>query len=188
MIIGYIRVSTTGQNLDRQRDALRDAGCERIFEDTASGVKAGRPALARLFDQLRAGDLLVVTELSRFGRSTRDLITQIERLRGLEVSFRSLAEPFIDTTTPQGTLIFTIFSAIAEFERQLIVQRTRDGLAAARARGKTGGRPPADPRAVETAIALHRSTDMPIKDILAQAGIGRSTMYKYLKESPIHKK
>src|SRR3954468_10749744 len=140
MLIGYARISTDDQNLDLQRDALTKAGCEQIYTDRVSGTKATRPGLREALSHLRSGDTLVVWRLDRLGRSLRHLIDTITDLQQRDVGFRSLQEQ-IDTTMPGGKLIFHIFGALAEFERDLIRQRTLAGLAAARARGHAGGRP-----------------------------------------------
>src|SRR5690348_6581068 len=138
--VGYARVSTGEQTLDLQLDALAAAGCDRVFQDTASGAKAERPGLARALDFLRPGDTLVVWRLDRLGRSLQHLIQTLTALDQRGVGFKSLTES-IDTTTPGGKLVFHIFGALAEFERDLIRERTQAGLAAARARGRTGGHP-----------------------------------------------
>ena len=156
MLIGYARVSTDDQTLDLQRDALQDAGCERIFEDHASGA-GDRPGLRDALTHLRAGDALVVWRLDRLGRSLKDLIARAEALRTQGVGLRSLKEA-IDTDSSSGQLIFHIFGALAEFERALIRERTQAGLQAARARGRKGGRPKrldAEQRA--HAVALYRA-------------------------------
>ena len=140
MLIGYARVSTSDQRLDLQQDALRGVGCERIFTDTASGAKAGRPGLAAALDTCREGDILVVWKLDRLGRSLSHLVEVVQVLAERNVSFRSLQEQ-LDTTTSGGKLIFHLFASLAEFERDVIRERTNDGLAAARARGRKGGRP-----------------------------------------------
>ena len=139
MIIGYARVSTTEQNLDLQRDALKRAGCEKIIEDTVSGGKVQRPGLERVHDALRSGDVLAVWRLDRLGRSLKHLIELMAELEAERIGFQSVTES-IDTTTPGGKLVFHIFGALAEFERNLIRERTYAGLAAARARGRKGGR------------------------------------------------
>ncbi|HYZ52088.1 MAG TPA: recombinase family protein [Streptosporangiaceae bacterium] len=138
--IGYARVSTSGQNLERQLDALAAAGCRRIFADKKSGKNALRPELEACHAFLQPGDTLVVPSLDRYGRSLHDLITMVAELRTREIGFTSLHEN-LDTTTPGGRLVFHVFAALAEFIRELIVAGTREGLAAARARGRTGGRP-----------------------------------------------
>lgn len=142
MIIGYARVSTTDQNLDAQTDALRAAGAERIFADKTSGSLRNRPELDRLLDQLRASDVIVVTKYDRLARSLRDLLDIVEAIKERGGGFRSLAED-IDTTTSAGRLVFHVFASIAQFERERISERTREGLAAAKKRGRVGGRPPA---------------------------------------------
>jgi DNA invertase Pin-like site-specific DNA recombinase len=183
MLIGYARVSTDDQNLDLQRDALKAAGCEKIIEDKASG-KAGsnRPGLDRAREMLRPGDTLVVWRLDRLGRSLRDLIELMGELEGQGVGFRSLTES-LDTTTPGGKLVFHVFGALAEFERNLIRERTKAGLAAARARGKKGGRPrklDQDQRAL--VLEMYRA-QKPIKDICKTAHISKPTLYAYVREA-----
>lgn len=142
MIIGYARVSTEDQHLDAQVSALEGAGAERIFAEKISGTKKVRPELARMIDQLRGGDVVVVTKYDRLSRSLQDLLTIVEAVGAKGAGFRSLAED-IDTTTPSGRLVFHVFASIAQFERERIAERTREGLAAARKRGRIGGRPPA---------------------------------------------
>lgn len=142
MIIGYARVSTDDQNLDAQTDALKVAGAERIFADKISGTKRDRPELGSLLDQMRPGDVIVVTKYDRLARSLRDLLDIVETIKDRGAGFRSLAED-IDTTTPAGRLVFHVFASIAQFERERISERTREGLQAAKARGRVGGRPPA---------------------------------------------
>jgi len=141
MLIGYARVSTEGQTLDAQTDALTAAGAERVFADRISGSARHRPELTRLLDQLRPGDVVVVTKYDRLARSLRDLLEIVESIGKLGAGFKSLAED-IDTTTPAGRLVFHVFASIAQFERERIAERTREGLAAARKRGRVGGRPP----------------------------------------------
>jgi DNA invertase Pin-like site-specific DNA recombinase len=142
MIIGYARVSTDDQNLDAQTDALKAAGAERIFADKISGSKRERPELAAMLDQLRPGDVVVVGKYDRLARSLRDLLDLVEAIKDRGAGFRSLAED-IDTTTPAGRLVFHVFASIAQFERERIAERTKEGLQAAKARGRIGGRPPA---------------------------------------------
>src|ERR687890_470573 len=140
MLVGYARVSTSDQTLDLQHDALTTAGCTKIFTDTASGAQAERKGLSEAISYVRAGDTLVVWKLDRLGRSLKDLITRITELNDRKIGFKSLTEN-IDTTTSGGKLIFHIFGALAEFERDIIKERTNAGLTAARARGRQGGRP-----------------------------------------------
>lgn len=142
MIIGYARVSTEDQNLDGQLDALKAAGADRIFADKITGTARSRPELDRLLDQLRQGDVITVTKYDRLARSLRDLLDIVDTIETRGAGFRSLAED-IDTTTPAGRLVFHVFASIAQFERERISERTREGLDAARKRGRVGGRPPA---------------------------------------------
>lgn len=142
MIIGYARVSTDDQSLDGQLDALKVAGAERIFADKITGTARSRPELDRLLDQLRQGDVITVTKYDRLARSLRDLLDIVDAIQARGAGFRSLAED-IDTTTPAGRLVFHVFASIAQFERERISERTREGLEAARKRGRVGGRPPA---------------------------------------------
>ena len=142
MILGYARVSTGGQNLEAQVEALKAAGAERIYSEKISGSQLDRPELDRLLDQLRPGDVLVVAKYDRLSRSLQDLLIIVETIRNRGAGFRSLAED-IDTTTPAGRLVFHVMSSIAQFELERIAERTKEGLAAARKRGRVGGRPPA---------------------------------------------
>lgn len=142
MILGYARVSTEDQNLDAQITALEAVGAQRIYSEKVSGSKLVRPELDRLLDHLRPGDVVVIAKYDRLSRSLQDLLTIVEAVRGKGAGFRSLAED-IDTTTPAGRLVFHVFASIAQFERERISERTREGLAAARKRGRVGGRPPA---------------------------------------------
>lgn len=142
MILGYARVSTEDQSLDAQVAALESVGAERIYAEKISGSRLDRPELDRLLDQLRQSDVVVVAKYDRLSRSLQDLLTIVEEIRSKGAGFRSLAED-IDTTTPAGRLVFHVFASIAQFERERIAERTREGLAAARKRGRVGGRPPA---------------------------------------------
>jgi len=142
MIIGYARVSTDDQNLDSQTDTLSTAGAEKVFADKISGSRRARPELDRMLEQLRDGDVVTVTKYDRLARSLKDLLEIVEAIRERGAGFRSLAED-IDTTTPAGRLVFHVFASIAQFERERISERTREGLASARKRGRIGGRPPA---------------------------------------------
>lgn len=142
MILGYARVSTEDQHLEAQTEALKAAGAERIWSEKVSGAKVQREQLAAMLDQLRDGDVVTVTKYDRLSRSLQDLLTIVEGIREKGAGFRSLAED-IDTTTPAGRLVFHVFASIAQFERERISERTREGLASARKRGRIGGRPPA---------------------------------------------
>lgn len=176
-LLGYARVSTTDQDASLQLDALSAAGCYRVWVDTMSGSLEHRPELAKLLDQLRPGDTLVVWRLDRLGRSIRHLIDQLQALGERGVGFRSLQET-IDTTSPGGRLVF---AALAEFERDLIKERTNAGLAAARARGRTGGRPPRlSVDQVRTARRLYEQQDMTVAQIGDVLGVSRTTIYRAL--------
>jgi len=142
MLIGYARVSTEDQDLTLQRAALRAASCTRIFEEKISGAYRNRPELIRMVDQLRPGDVVVVSRLDRLARSTRDLLDIAEQLKTIEAGLRSLHEPWADTTSPAGRMVLTVFAGIAEFERELIHERTSSGRKAAKIRGVRFGRPP----------------------------------------------
>ena len=142
MLIGYARVSTDDQDLRQQRAALKDAGCHRTFEEKVSGATRDRPELAKMVEHLREGDTIVVTRLDRLARSTRDLLDIAEKLKEAGAGLRSLAEPWADTTSPAGRMVLTVFAGIAEFERDLIYQRTSSGRVAAKERGVRFGRPP----------------------------------------------
>jgi DNA invertase Pin-like site-specific DNA recombinase len=182
MLIGYARVSTADQKLDLQDDALTKAGCERIFTDTAGGAGAERTGLEQALGFARKGDTLVVWKLDRLGRSLRHLVETLAALRERGIGFRSLRES-IDTTTSGGKLVFHVFAALAEFERDLIRERTRAGLEAARARGKRGGRrPKLDAKKRAQAIILHRDESNTIDDICRTLRVGRSTLYRCLAE------
>lgn len=158
MIIGYARVSTDDQNLDAQLDALKAAGAARIFSDKISGSQRKRPELDRLLDQVRDGDVIVVTKYDRLARSLRDLLDIVEAIKERGAGFRSLAED-IDTTTPAGRLIFHVFASIAQFERERVSERTKEGLNAARKRGRVGGRPPALSPAQRNEVRRMRDVD-----------------------------
>lgn len=178
MLIGYARVSTGDQNLDLQKAALVRAECEQIFEDTVSGKNARRPGLRRAIRRLKPGDSLVVWKLDRLGRSVRDLITLVSELQDRGIHFRSLTDS-IDTSTPAGRFFFHVMSALAEMERELIVERTRAGLAVAREQGRVGGR-----RRVMTEEVVEQcrrmlengATRQQIADVI---GVGVKTIYKY---------
>ncbi|MFC1717374.1 recombinase family protein [Candidatus Poribacteria bacterium] len=183
MLIGYARVSTNDQNIDLQKDALEQAGCERIYVEQISGSLSSRPELAQALEMLREGDTLVVWRLDRLGRSLKHLIDQVNQLKERKIGFRSLTES-IDTNTSNGKLIFHIFGAIAEFERDLIRERTKAGLAAARARGRKGGRPPLlDKRKRELTLKLYREGEHSVKEICQMMGISKTTLYSYIRKA-----
>ena len=180
MHIGYARVSTGEQNMDLQTDALKDEGCGRIFTDELSGATADRPGLQEAMDYAREGDVLVVWRLDRFGRSLKDLIAKVETLKDKGVQFKSLKEN-LDTTSSAGRLQFHIFGALAEFERDLNHERTMAGLRAARARGRTGGRPRAlSEEDLPEVQALMRDPDVPVRRICERFDISKATLYRYV--------
>ena len=181
MLIGYARVSTQDQTLDLQQDALHKIGCTKIFTDTISGAKAERKGLAEALAYVRAGDSLVVWKLDRLGRSLKHLIDTITDLNNRHIGFKSLTEN-IDTTTSGGKLIFHIFGALAEFERDIIRERTKAGLQAARARGRLGGRPKALNTLKKVAVAqsLYDDKNNSIDEICKMLDISRSTLYRYI--------
>jgi DNA invertase Pin-like site-specific DNA recombinase len=177
MAFGYARVSTTQQDEALQRDALESAGVARIYVDQASGATQSRPALDEMLSQLRAGDTVVVWRLDRLGRSLRHLIDLVAELEQRGVALRSLTEQ-IDTSTPGGRLVFHVFGAMAEFEKSLIVERTHAGLAAARARGRVGGRPTVwTPAKLATAKAMHASGEHDVATIARVVGVSRASVY-----------
>lgn len=183
MLIGYARISTPDQDLALQLDALHAAGCERIYEEKASGAKEERPELARALDHMRKGDVLVVWKLDRLARSLKQLVLVLEDLGKRGVGFRCLA-PAIDTTTPEGRLLYSITGAFAEFERAIIQQRTRAGLKAALARGRKGGRPKAlDEAAKSKARAMLRDPEISVAAVAEVLGVSRSTLYQHLPEA-----
>lgn len=185
MEIGYARVSTGEQTLSLQLDALNAAGCNSIYQETASGAKADRPVLEEVLSYIRKGDTLVVWRLDRLGRSLEHLIDVVSALAERGIGFRSLTEQ-IDTTTSGGKLIFHVFGALAEFERDLIRERTQAGLAAARSRGRLGGRPKklTDPKQIALARSLHMSGHSDVSTICRTLGISRATFYRVVKTLP----
>ena len=182
MIIGYARVSTEDQNLDLQLDALKEAGCKKILQDKNSGVKKDRDGLLRVLDIVRPGDTLVVWKLDRLGRSLQHLISVVDELKEKDVYFKSLKEN-LDTSSSTGKLIFHIFGALAEFERDIIRERTMAGLAAARARGRVGGRPKImDAGKVKLARTLMADNSRCVREICEILGVSKATLYRYLKD------
>lgn len=176
-IFGYARVSTEQQNLDRQLDALKKYGCDLIYNEKMTGTKKERPELTKLIDRITEGDIVVIESLSRLGRSTKDLIELTELFQNKGIHLVSLKES-IDTSTSTGKLLFTLMSAIAQFERDVIADRTREGLAAARNRGRMGGRPKINPASVKKAVKLYGTGEYSIKEIEELTGVKKSTLYR----------
>ena len=181
MKLGYARCSTLDQNLDWQIDALMKEGCDRIFQEKFTGTRKDRPELLRMMDMLREGDTVIICELTRLSRSVKDLFDLVEQVEKAGANIKSLKEPWLDTTTPQGRLLFTIFSGVSQFERELIRERTMEGLASARARGRMGGRPGKDPKVVEQALTLYDSKAYSVDEISKTTGLSRGTIYKYIR-------
>lgn len=182
MLIGYARISTDDQNLNSQRDSLNQAGCETIFEDTLSGSMIGRPALADALKFIRSGDTLVIWRLDRLSRTLKDLIETINLLKNRKIGLKSLQE-YIDTSSSSGKLVFHIFASLAEFEKNLIRDRTKAGLQAARARGRLGGRPKSLTNDKQKlALQLYNDKQHSIQQICEIMGITKPTLYRYIKQ------
>ena len=181
MIMGYCRVSTQGQDLLKQIEQLKNAGCEKIFQEKITGTKLERPELNRMLDQLREGDTVVICDLTRLGRSTKDLFKLVEIIEEKGANIKSLKESWMDTTTAQGKLMFTIFSGISQFERDMISIRTKESLAVSRARGRVGGRPKKEKYKIDTAIKMYDSKLHSIKEITDITGVSKTTLYRYVK-------
>jgi DNA invertase Pin-like site-specific DNA recombinase len=180
MLIGYARVSTRDQKAHLQLDALREAGCEKIFEETASGARRHRPELNAALDFMRSGDTLVVWKLDRLARSTRQLLETVEMFERRKIGLKTITQN-IDTTNAGGRLIFTVFGAIAEFEREIVRERTRAGLDAARSRGRKGGRPRSlSDKDLKQARALLTDPEITVEEVARRFGVGPSTLYRYL--------
>jgi len=184
MKIGYARVSTKDQNLNLQKDALKKAGCKKIYSEQVSGAKIERKQLDEMIKQVRKGDIIVVWKLDRLGRSLRDLVNLISKFQEMEVGFKSLQDS-IDTTTPTGKLTFHLFAALAEFERDIISERTKAGLKSARARGRLGGRPKGLSKQAQNkarlAESLYKEKELSIKEICDYLSISKPTVYRYLR-------
>ncbi len=182
MKIGYARVSTQDQNLDRQLDNLRAAGCERIFNEKMTGTKSDRPELKTMLLTLRSGDILVIDSFSRLSRSTKDLLDLVEKLTAMGVHLVSLKEN-LDTTTATGKLMLTMLSALSQFERDLIAERTIDGLKAARSRGRHGGRPRSGTdKDRKQAYELYKANIMSLQDIAHRFGVSLSTLNRWIRD------
>jgi DNA invertase Pin-like site-specific DNA recombinase len=181
MKIGYARVSTDGQCLDRQLDQLKKAGCEKIFQEKITGTKKDRQELDRMLDQVREGDILIITELARLGRSTKNLIDISEQLKNKQVELVSLKES-IDTTTATGKAMFGMLSVMAQFERDIISERTKQGLESARARGRNGGRPTKSKDKIELALKMYNSKEYSIAEIIEATNVSKTTLYRYINQ------
>ena len=176
-IYGYARVSTSEQNLSRQLDMLKKYGVDKIYTEKMTGLKKLRPELSKMLETLNVGDTVVIESLSRLGRSTKNLIELTELFQENGINLVSLKEA-IDTSTPTGKLLFTLMSAIAQFERDVIAERTKEGLAAARARGHFGGRPKTDNQKLDRAIKLYETKQYSLSEITDLTGVSKSTLYR----------
>jgi DNA invertase Pin-like site-specific DNA recombinase len=179
MVYGYARVSTRQQDLSRQLDLLDRYECNKIYTEKISGVRANRPELNKLKKRVKENDKIIIESFSRLGRSTKDLIDLVYFFEKKGVKLISIKENF-DTQTPQGKLMMTVFQAFSQFERDIIVERTKEGLESARARGNIGGRPRIDPGLIQHALNLYQKEGKAVVDICAQTGLKRSTFYRYL--------
>lgn len=180
MIYGYARVSTADQNLDRQKDALNKYGIDKLFCEKISGTKKSRPELDLMLRTIEEGDTVVIESLSRLGRSVKNLAELMETFNEKGIRLISLKET-IDTTSSTGRLLFTILSSLAQFERDVLVERTREGLTAARARGRCGGRPKTDTKAIQKAVALYNTKQYSVTEVTDLTGISKSTLYRAIK-------
>jgi len=178
--IGYARVSTEEQNLDRQIDILKQAGCDRIYEEKVSGIKKERTELNKILDQIRTGDVIIIADPTRLSRSVKDLFSIVEQIEEKGANIKSIKESWVDTTTAQGKLMFTIFAGISQFERDLISQRTIEGLNAARARGKKGGRPKINDKDIKLAVKMYNSKNYSITEIRKATGVSKTALYRYI--------
>ena len=181
MKIGYARVSTEEQKLNRQIDILKQAGCEKIYEEKISGTKMERPELNKMLDHLRTGDIIVIEELTRLSRNVRDFFILVEFIEKKGVNIKSIKESWIDTTTAQGKFMFTICAGLGQFERDLVSQRTKEGLGAARARGRVGGRPAKKNEDIKLAINMYNSKNYSISEITKITNVSKTTLYRYIK-------
>ena len=179
MLIGYARVSTLDQSLDRQIDALNSAGAVKLFTEKVTGKKKDRPELMKLIDHLRQDDVIVISELTRLSRSTKDLFAIVDLIKSKGADIKSLKETWLDTTTPQGVLMMTIFAGLSQFEADLTAQRTREGLEAARARGRLGGRPKTSEEKIKRALKMYDG-GFSVEDVCKSCDISKSTLYNFI--------
>ena len=184
MVYGYARVSTSDQNLDRQKDALRKYGVDMLFCEKISGTKKNRPELDDMLGRLKPGDTIVIESLSRLGRSVKNLAELMELFNRANIRLVSLKET-IDTTSPTGKLLFTILASLSQFERDVLAERTAEGLAAARARGRAGGRPKTDADAMKKALALYRTNQYSVSEITKLTGVSKSTLYRAIENGNV---
>jgi len=182
--IGYGRVSTIGQNLDSQMDDLDNAGCEKIFSDKICGENKSRPGWNEFLEYVRPGDTLVITELSRMSRSLRHMLQIVDELKAKDVTLISLREN-IDTTTATGRAFIAFMGAIAQMERELKAERAAAGRAAAKARGRTGGRPSVSSEKIHQATIMYKNSDLSAAEVCRQVGIGKRTLFKYLAQDSV---
>ncbi len=187
MKFGYARVSTNKQITDRQMDALRAYGVDEIFVEKISGTKKSRPQLNILLNKLRTGDTLVIYELKRLGRNTKQLLALAEDFQANGIEFVSLTEN-IDTTTPMGRFVFTTWCALAQLDRDIISENTKSGLAAAKARGRVGGRKPTEQKKVNTALKMYFSNEYSVKEITDATGVSKTSLYKYVNKNKTERK
>lgn len=178
MLVGYARVSTEDQDLLRQTHQLKEAGCEKIYEEKMTGTKKDRPELNAMLEFIRKDDIVVVCELTRISRSTKDLFSLVEKIEEKGAKIKSLKESWIDTTTAMGQFLFTMFAGLAQFERDLISERTKESLRAKKAAGIKLGRPRVDDEQLEKAVRLYMTKEFEIKEIEAMTNISRSTLYR----------
>ena len=178
MLVGYARVSTEDQDLLRQTFELRGAGCEKIYQETITGTKKHRPELDAMLDFIREGDVVVVCELTRISRSTKDLFSLVEKIEEKGAKIKSLKEDWLDTTTAHGKLLFTMMAGLAQFERDLISERTKSALAAKKAAGMKLGRPRVDDEQLEKAVRLYMTKEFEVKEFVQMTKISKSTLYR----------
>ena len=184
MLLGYARVSTEDQNLDRQIDQLKDLGISmvNIYTEKVTGTKRDWPVLFKLLEYAKTGDEIVVTDLTRISRSTKDLISLVEDLGNRGIDLKSLKESWLDTGTAQGKLMFTIIAGLSQFERDLVSERTKEGLKSARSRGRTGGRPSIKQENVTKALKLYDTQNVAIQDICTMCNLSKNTLYNYIRQ------
>lgn len=181
MLIGYARVSTQDQNLDRQLDILKVAGCEKVYQEKITGTTKERPELKKLLENIRSGDTIIISDLTRLSRSTKDLFDLVDSVHGKGADIKSLKESWLDTTTATGKLMFTIMAGLSQFERDFISQRTKEGLESARVRGRKGGRPSKENKKIRLALKMYNGNEIySIPQIVEATGISKTTLYRYI--------